>query len=464
MDGEGCMAGSRAAGDESVVRAGTGAFGLNAGVGSVPVGLLLALLVFSGGCAKVSPQAVPEPVVEDAAAVEAARFVEEREARARAEVWLAERRRDEFVARDAAEQWAERAAQVARELAAEQAAAQAAVHEVRRGDTLWALAGLYLSNPFDWPRIWEANRAIVTNPHLIFPEQRLVIPAGVVVPAGVVGAVAAEWVVVDREEVVGGLRRTRFYVAEPGAAQQTPERVAGLLQLEGGLVLPAVQAVEFRSSPWLSWLEDLDVVGRLVGVRELADKRWLAESVHPFDRIVLTYGVGPRPALGDRLLLVHEGRDFRGRGKVIEPRAEATVVALDADVFAAVVVRQFGLLESGALAVPSPPVPPNLAAESSPVVDGPAGTLIGFAEEMSLYGPASRAFIDLGRADGVGVGDDLVVFVPARVIDGERFPAEPVAWARVVRVVEGSSTVRFLRVFEPALAVGMPVRVVSRIR
>lgn len=50
-------------------------------------------------------------------------------------------------------------------------------HRVVTGDTLWDLAGSYLHDPFQWPRIYEANRSRIANPDLIYPDQDLVIPS-----------------------------------------------------------------------------------------------------------------------------------------------------------------------------------------------------------------------------------------------------------------------------------------------
>ncbi|WP_049468222.1 LysM peptidoglycan-binding domain-containing protein [Stenotrophomonas indicatrix] len=119
---------------------------------------------------------------------------------------------------------------------------------VRKGDTLWDIAGRFLQKPWLWPEIWQANPQ-VANPHLIYPGDVLSLAY------------------LDR------------VTAQPGPRQETPVTGVPLAQVEPFLKqLSVVDSIE--QLPYVVGLEDnrLRATGGQTAYVRLADaqagQRW----------------------------------------------------------------------------------------------------------------------------------------------------------------------------------------------
>lgn len=54
---------------------------------------------------------------------------------------------------------------------------QTTYYTVKKGDTLWGIAQHYYKNGNDWRTLYNANRSQIRNPNLIYPGQKLKVPA-----------------------------------------------------------------------------------------------------------------------------------------------------------------------------------------------------------------------------------------------------------------------------------------------
>jgi hypothetical protein len=311
-------------------------------------------------------------------------------------------------------------------------------HVVRRGDTLWDLARAYLNNPYLWPMIYDANRNVVENPHWIYPSERLIIP-GLLQRAG-------------QPQAIGGLDLPPL--AEMGAQPDSAPTVVTTLDMRR----PVLSAGEYLRLPWLSPAENVGATGRIARRDDAAaDADRIASALYPNDRVHVILS-GAMPAPGDSLMAIRAGRRVGSWGTIVEPLALLRIDSVVGGAVRARIVSQFAEVRVGDAVMPLVAVPAIGLGHAEPFDGGPEGQILQFLARQAMYGTTDLAFVSLGRAHGVGIGDEFAVYVPA----DNGLPPTHVGMLRAVHVGDRTATVRVVAVSSTALREGLPVRLVRK--
>jgi LysM repeat protein len=321
-------------------------------------------------------------------------------------------------------------------------------HVVRPGDTLWDLARAYLADPFLWPEIFRLNAALVRDPALIYPNQRLTLP----------GRVGDQVAFAAAGDVP---RRTVFY--EGYEEQQRTREPLPTVRAAGTFDVPVVNPGDFYRAGFLALPAEVPSIGVVTGRESPSTIQGvLPPQIAIYDRVLLNLTTVEGLRLGDRVLLYRQERRLRPHGWVWRPTGMATIADLRGNVASAVIVELFDVAAIGDVVAVAPRF--RVPAGVSPLPQGGLeGRLLGFQRDMELVPTQEIGFVDLGAGSGLVEGDELVAYVPERRgRRGEITPAVDIGRLQVVRVMERTSAVRVLSLEHPRLEAGLPVRLVAK--
>ncbi len=227
----------------------------------------------------------------------------------------------------------------------------------------------------------------------------------------------------------------------------------------------AVSPGDFYRSGLLVPVEELGPTGEVID--HIAPSTAAPEvrvSVPRYGRIYVSHPGGEPPELGTRLFLFRTERRVKPYGRVIRPTGLATVAAVHEDVSTAVVIELYDRVLTGdqaSIAETFQGSPPGVFAE--PVTGGPNGELVAALDRQPALSAEDIVFVNVGRSQGVSVGDEFEIFIPSHESSGGlTLPEEHVAVGRVVRVTEATATLRLIEQRHAAIEVGLPVRLIRK--
>lgn len=326
---------------------------------------------------------------------------------------------------------------------------QVATHTVVNGDTLWDLAQTYYGNPFDWRRIWEANRSQVSDPNLIYPGWVLTIPGKTAAvtevevesPEAPMPTPAAPTPVADLAQ-----RPTVF-------RQAAPARGTVITGADAPHV--AVARDQVYSAPWLVRMDD-EVASEGV-VESFASGVTASKTPRIFDELTLSFS-GMAPAVGTELQIYQVSKTIEDVGRVVTPSGVVRVTSTQDGTTVGTVVREFGRIQLGDLVGPLPSYSLTPGRYAQDVSGGSEAMVMGFAGLAVLQDVGEVAFLDQGSDDGVAVGDEYELVNPALGSD----PVEGVL--RVVGVTRNGASARILQMDDAVFRQGVVVRLSRKMR
>ncbi len=344
------------------------------------------------------------------------------------------------------------------------------VHVVQTGETLWELAQRYLGDPFLWPEIFRLNTAVVEDPHWIFPGEELrLAPPSDVVPGQELAAGPPERI--DTAQAVA-VEPPRPVAPAPPPTETAPtvfirrsagDRVAAR-ERSPAYRYRAVRKGEFYSAGFLTEGEEIpwaDVLGA-VGKPALPTLPTTSQA-RVFQEIELRAPLAAAYQVGDSLLVATLAREVPGWGQVVVPTGIVRVSAVAGAKLRAEVVSQFNRVADGQYAIPLEPFDDPGDVVPVPVENGAMGEIIELRDPAPLVKQQNIVFIDLGRLDGVALGDVFEVLRrrdPEMVASGQAW--DVVAIMHIVHVRDLSASGFVLNVFDTPIANGSPVRLIRK--
>jgi hypothetical protein len=284
--------------------------------------------------------------------------------------------------------------------------AGAKTHQIKAGDTLWALAQQYFGNPYLWPQLWESN-TWVTDAHWIYPGDTLLIDSEAIAQVEQPGS--------DTEEVA-----TAEPAGEAPLARIVPEKRPIPLGTESDIYCYGyIGAVDEPLPNYISSHEDVEIkyVPRMDPV--------VPASASAGDLVYVEGGTTTGLVAGETYLVVVPGEIVKHPatgepvGQAYDYVGQIKILCAEATQSRAIITQACREFTTGARLKPMPqlPIPIARVPEVAGWCDAPSGRTSGYIVDSKGWDlglvEGNLVQIDLGSQDQVSPGDFLTVFRPS---------------------------------------------------
>jgi len=257
---------------------------------------------------------------------------------------------------------------------------QSRVYVIKKGDTLWGLSERFIKDPYYWPNLW-ANNPYITNPHLIYPGQRVRVRDG----------------------------RLEILPAAPAAAEQAAGTV-------GAQVPPLPEPTKAITVKTIPGGEGFVVTSGFAYAGALVDfidgRIAIATDDVAFAQFADIADVKP----GTDYAIYRQGREIdhpvTGKlfGHLIEEVGTVEVQKVNGDVATTVVTRALKEIQRGDVLLPQQSYASEIALKKADA--DVHGVILGARDERIAMAQHDIIYLDQGKANGLQVGNMVYISRP----------------------------------------------------
>jgi nucleoid-associated protein YgaU len=355
-------------------------------------------------------------------------------------------------------------------------------HTVRSGETLYDIAQTYLGDGDLWPEIYRLNAGTIADPHWIYANSVLRIPAGAAgdsassmaaapaparatdaapAPSAALGAPpAAAPADAPASAATGGTMFTRN-----ARGEMTFVTNRGSTGMRGGP--SAKSAHERQGAPYLDREGGPHGAGVVLGTTAVSNVIDADDRAH-FDQnedLYITLPAGSTPVVGQRFYTYTLGQSFGDRGQIVIPTGILTVVqpGVGTDATIARVTTLFGLIDKrqGVLPLDVTPMPTQRPAH---VDDGAKTKVLWVEDDVVLPTLQFYVVLEASEKQGLHVGDQITLYRPKLHVpeSSVTIPESEIAVAEVVRVNGYATTAVIVASTQPSVEAGVAAKVTAR--
>jgi LysM repeat protein len=344
-----------------------------------------------------------------------------------------------------------------------------ATHTVKRGDTLWDIAKLYLGDPYLWPEIYRLNTGTIEDPHWIYPGEVLKVPG-----------TTARVVAVTPPPVAAAAAATPTPETFPPPAPETPRPLTITTPREVGpepaapqstMQAPrtAVRTGEYAAAPWVDEQGGPRGSGYILEGRDLPGIATNDRTrLNLYDAVLVAPPVGAVAPEHELYLAYRYGPFIEDFGQIIIPTGVIEITRSPRNGEAAIgrVVKMFERVQAYQRLIALDTSAATVAGAPSPITGGHSGRVRWITPDVPVL-PRIQNYVvvDIARRDSVRTGDRIELYEPRQKPREGTTLAIPEVWigsAQVLRVTPYGASAIITSQEQPKIELGTSARIAAK--